>query len=190
MPHKATDYLKTVIYKIVCNDRNITDLYVGHTTDFTTRKSTHKSHCNNDWDPKHHLKIYQIIRANGGWGNWDMFEIEKYPCEDGNEARTRERYWYEGLNANMNHLLPINTEADLKIAKQRHDTTYRNKEENKARQSQYMKDYRTIQENKDKKKVRVQCLCGSIVCKNDVSRHKKTNKHQSYLAEQGENPTV
>ena len=32
MPRKVVDYSKTVIYKIVCKDLNITELYVGHTT--------------------------------------------------------------------------------------------------------------------------------------------------------------
>ena len=34
MPRKEIDYSKTVIYKIVCNDLNVKDVYVGHTTDF------------------------------------------------------------------------------------------------------------------------------------------------------------
>jgi len=35
-----------------------------------------------------------------------MLEIEKFECNDGNEARTRERYYYELLNANMNSQIP------------------------------------------------------------------------------------
>ena len=38
MPRKNCDYSRTVIYKIVCNDLNITDCYVGHTTEFTKEK--------------------------------------------------------------------------------------------------------------------------------------------------------
>ena len=45
MPRKPIDYSKTISYKIVCNDLSITDCYVGHTTDFTKRKSHHKSDC-------------------------------------------------------------------------------------------------------------------------------------------------
>ena len=41
-----------------------------------------------------------MIRENEGWNNWSMIEIEKYPCNDKNEACARERYWYELLNAN------------------------------------------------------------------------------------------
>ena len=52
-----------------------------------------------------------MIRENGNWNNWSMIEIEKYPCNDDNEARSRERYWYEVLNANMNSQCPT---LDLK----------------------------------------------------------------------------
>ena len=31
MPKKIIDYSKTIIYKIVCNDLTITEVYVGHT---------------------------------------------------------------------------------------------------------------------------------------------------------------
>jgi hypothetical protein len=106
MPRKAIDYEKTVFYKFVCNDLNIKDVYIGSTTDFTKRKNCHKSRCNKENNKKYHLKIYQTIRENGGWDNWKMIEIEKYKCNDGNDARARERYWYEILNANMNIQVP------------------------------------------------------------------------------------
>ena len=38
MPKKNIDYSKTIIYKIVCNDLNIIDVYVGQTTNFTKKK--------------------------------------------------------------------------------------------------------------------------------------------------------
>ncbi len=39
MPKKIIDFSKTIIYKIVCNDLNITDVYVGRTTNFINRKA-------------------------------------------------------------------------------------------------------------------------------------------------------
>ena len=107
MPKQNVDYSRTVIYKIVCNDLTITDLYVGSTTDFTRRKTHHKSASKTKG-----LKIYTAIRDKGGFDNWSMIEIEKFPCADGNEARSRERYWYETLNAtlNMNRPIVLNTE--------------------------------------------------------------------------------
>ena len=52
MPRKPIDYQKVIIYKLVCDDLLITDLYVGHTTDFTNRKKSHKDRCLNPNDPK------------------------------------------------------------------------------------------------------------------------------------------
>jgi hypothetical protein len=97
MPRTATDYSKTIIYKIVCKNLEVKDCYVGQTTAFKSRKHVHFSHCKNP--KKNKLKLYQVIIANGGWENWSMIEIEKYPCKD---ATRRERYWCEVLNANLN----------------------------------------------------------------------------------------
>ena len=82
MPRTNINYANTIMYKFVCNDLNVTDVYVGNTTEFTKRKSSHKCNCNNENCKSHNLKVYQIIRANGGWLNWRMIEIKKYPCND------------------------------------------------------------------------------------------------------------
>jgi hypothetical protein len=108
MPKRIIDYSKTIIYKIVCKDTEIKDVYVGSTTQFTKRKASHKNACHNkkNWY-MYTLDVYLFIRLNGGWDNWEMIEIEKYPCKDGNEARARERYWYEQLpTKNMNSVSP------------------------------------------------------------------------------------
>ena len=52
------------------------------------------------------FKVYQTIRKNGGWENWSMVEIEKFSCQDGNEAVSRERHWYEELEAKLNMRVP------------------------------------------------------------------------------------
>jgi hypothetical protein len=107
-------YEKTIIYKLVSNDLNIKECYVGSTTNFTKRKHDHKRDCNNCDRKAYNQKKYQFIRANGGWDAWCMIEIEKYPCNDNNEARTRERFWFEQLNANLNVKMPIRTEEEYK----------------------------------------------------------------------------
>ena len=38
-----------------------------------------------------------------------MIEIEKYPCNDKNEACKRERHWIEILKANLNIQIPSRT---------------------------------------------------------------------------------
>ena len=111
MPKKEIDYLNTIMYKLVCNNLQITDCYAGHTTDFTDRKYSHKIRCVNPNNAKYHLKVYVFIREHGGWDNWSMIEIEKYPCNDNNEARSRERYWYEQLKSNLNTYCPHRSNA-------------------------------------------------------------------------------
>ena len=101
------DYEKTIIYKLVCNDLNVKDIYVGHTINFIDRKNVHKSSVKNENNNGYNCKKAKIIRENGGWDNWSMVEIEKYPCNNKYEARARENYWYEVLNATMNSQVPI-----------------------------------------------------------------------------------
>ena len=105
------NYTNTIIYKIVCNDLNITDCYVGHTTHFIKRKQKHKHSCNVMTNKKYNLKIYMAIRANGGWVNWSMIEIEKFPCLDANEAKAREHHYYELFHAKLNSIRKKNNKS-------------------------------------------------------------------------------
>ncbi len=86
MAPREINYLRTVIYKIVCSDISIKDCYVGSTTDFSKRKAHHKSRCTNPDSKKYNLKVYQFIREHGDWENWNMILVEKYPCNDSLEA--------------------------------------------------------------------------------------------------------
>jgi hypothetical protein len=163
MPRLPINYQNTIIYKIVCNDLEIKDLYVGHTTNFTERKRTHKKSCNNKNSKQYNFKVYQIIRANGDWNNWSMIEIEKYPCNDFNEASARERYWYEELQAKLNTCVPNRSKKEYrkenknKIAVQTKLYYNENKEqfkeykiENKEQIKEYQREYQ-IQYRKEKK---------------------------------------
>jgi group I intron endonuclease len=148
MPRLPIDYSKTIIYKIVCNDLNICDVYVGSTTDFTRRKGEHKSICNNEKSKKYNRKVYQTIRANGGWDNFSMVEIEKYPCNDSNEAHARERYYLELLNAKLNIQIPTRTNQEYykKYSEDNKEKIKQYREDNKEKIKQYRED------NKEKRK--------------------------------------
>jgi hypothetical protein len=103
MPKETIDYSNTIIYKIYCKDETIKDIYVGHTTNFTQRKYSHKIELNNLNNTQ---KIYNRIRSNGGWENWDMVEIAKYCCKDATEARIKEQFHYEELKSSLNSVPP------------------------------------------------------------------------------------
>jgi len=96
MPKNEIDYSSTIIYKIICKDKSINDVYVGHTTSFIKRKYQHKVCCNN---LNNNLNIYKTIRVNGGWDNWEMIQIACYNCKNSEEARIKEQEHYEELNS-------------------------------------------------------------------------------------------
>ena len=104
MPKSIIDYSNTIIYKIFCKDPEVTDIYVGHTTNFIKRKYQHKIMSASD---NNQLKIYEIIRKNGGWDNWNMIEIASYNCKDSTEARIREQEHYDLLKPSLNIYNPI-----------------------------------------------------------------------------------
>lgn len=112
MPKKDMDYSKMVVYKICCKDLNITDIYVGHTTNLVKRRYKHKSDCCNEKGKTYDTKIYKFIRDNGGWENWEVIEIEKCPCLDFEEACKIERNYIEKLNASLNMVIPTRTTTE------------------------------------------------------------------------------
>lgn len=175
MPRKNMDYSRTIIYKIVCKDLNVTENYVGHTTDFVKRKYNHKSCCNIPDNKHYNLKIYQIIRNNKGWDNWEMIEIEKYSCNDANEARARERYWYETLNSTLNTIYPNRTFKEYK--KEYNET---NKEHIKETNKEW---YETNKEKilEKQKTKKITCECGSIIRYAGKAEHLKSQKHINFI---------
>ena len=159
MPKKPINYSKNLIYKLVCKDLNITDCYVGHTTNFKQRKKSHKSSCNNQNRKQYNFNVYKFIRENGGWNNWNMIEIKKYPCNDKREAEAEERRYYEQLNSNLNSQAPFRTEDEKK--------DYDKEQKQKHKIKRY-----------EKASQKIECECGSIIRRSDISTHKKSKKHQ------------
>ena len=101
------DYSNTLFYKISCKDTNITDLYIGHTTNFVQRKSGHKQGCNNPKYANYNCKLYNVIRHNGGWDNWRMDIIAYHECKDLYEARKKEQEYFILYNATLNSIEPM-----------------------------------------------------------------------------------
>jgi len=145
-----SNYSETIMYKIVCKDESVTDSYVGHTTNFHRRKTTHKESCTNEKSRVYDLKVYQTIRDNGGLDNWNMIEIEKYPCENIDEAKDRERYWIETLGATLNSCIPNRTKKEYYMDNQEHIKEKSSiwYEEHKNEKIEYQKEY--VEEHKDK----------------------------------------
>ena len=177
MPKTKVDYSKTVIYKIVCNDENIEYLYVGSTTDFTKRKYTHKCCCNNETNEEYNQNKYIQMRNNGGWDNFKMLEVEKYPCNDNREAEAREEEIRVKLKANMNSYRCFVTEEQKKDSKNEYSKEYR--ETNKDKIKEYSETNKEkVKEQRNEKFV---CPCGCIFNYGNKSRHFKSAKHKNFL---------
>jgi len=141
MPKKAFDYNKTEIYKIIHCDPEKDFCYVGHTTNFTERKKCHTRRCNIESEDGYNFKLYRMIRENGGWDNFKMVFIEKWPCENLREAQAREQHWIDTMKPNMNNWNAYGRKDRTEYVK-KYLKMYREKEGNKEKQSAYIKTYR------------------------------------------------
>ena len=168
MPKKPVDYSRTIIYKFVCKDLSVNNVYVGSTTDFVKRKCMHKFCSINENNKSYNTKVYKMIRENGGWNNWEIVEIEKYPCNDKREAETKEREWYEILNADMNTIRPRMTDENIK------------EKNNKAQKVWREKNIEKIKKQREEKYT---CKCGKTLTKMKKARHERTKKHIEYIEE-------
>ena len=102
-----TDYSNTIFYKISCKNENISDVYIGHTTNFIQRQKCHKHSSQSMMTPNSKCKVYNVIRANGGWDNWNMAIIDFKNCNDLTEARKREQELFIEYNATLNSVEPM-----------------------------------------------------------------------------------
>jgi hypothetical protein len=202
MPRQIIDYSKSMMYKIVSNDLNILDCYVGSTTDFTKRKCAHKSNCANINCKMYNFKVYKFIRDNGDWHNWSMILIEMYPCTNHLESLQRERYWCEHLNATLNSLVPSRTDKEYTFDHKEHKKQYKldhnehitkqqkqYREQHKEQSQQYreanreqFKQYREANRNhiKKHKNTVIYCQCGYSYTRSNKLRHELSKKHQEY----------
>jgi hypothetical protein len=115
MPRQKMNYSNSCVYKICCNDINITDCYVGSTTNLNERRRQHKNACNNENNKSYNINVYKFIRDNGGWGNWTVVLVESYPeCKSREELFRFERYHMEQLEAMLNSSVPGRTQKEYK----------------------------------------------------------------------------
>ena len=150
MPRAAIDYSKTLIYKLVKNDDyDNVNIYIGSTTDFIRRKNNHKSSCINEKDKGYNAKKYQYIRDNGGWNEWKMIEIEKFPCNDGNEARAREEYWKCHFNSQLNAIRAYRTEEQDKEQKKEINKKYYEQNKGKIKEQQSVYKHQVLSKDKE-----------------------------------------
>ena len=179
MPKKPIDYSKACIYKIVCKDPTIKDCYVGSTTDLIRRRGQHKTVCNNANRNSFNFLVYQFIRENGGWDNWEVLHVEDYPCSNKNELEKREREVLEELAATLNRVIPTRTKKEYKQTDTYKAQDKRYREQNREEILQKKKDY--YYKVKGKISEKKLCPCGTYYQVQHKARHYKSKKHQNYV---------
>tara|TARA_R110000823_G_scaffold269763_1_gene389492 strand:+ start:72 stop:656 length:585 start_codon:yes stop_codon:yes gene_type:complete len=113
------DYSKFIIYKI--QHLTIDDLlYVGGTINMKSRKYHHKIACNNENHNNYNLKLYQNIRANGGFEAFNMIQVCEYPCETKQQSLMEEDRITRELKATLNTNRAYASEEDKKIYKKKY----------------------------------------------------------------------
>lgn len=171
------DYSKIVMYKIVCKNPEIVECYIGSTSCFNKRKTDHKFSTTNANNKKYNYKIYKFIRDNGGWNNFDMIQIEAYPCNDKTECLTRERELIELEQFCINSNKPIITKLEIIEYRKNYYNIHLNE------LLDYQKNYREENHNEilNWKNTKYDCDCGSSYSNVNKSRHLKTEKHKNWI---------
>lgn len=148
------NYNKGKIYKLCCKDINVKEIYIGSTcNELKCRKRQHKSNSNNNNSKKYNLNVYQYIRDNGGWNNWDMVLIEEYKeCNNKLELHKKERYYIEQLKATLNSLIPSRSDKEYRENNKKYYEDWRknNKETIKENNKEWREDNK--EKIKEKKK--------------------------------------
>jgi hypothetical protein len=108
------NYNESRIYKIYCTLATINEFYIGSSARFEERSKLHKSDCTNINSPRYSYKLYNYIRNNGGWNNFTVEVLEKYPCKNRTELNIREEWWKQQQQPTLNNNKAHRTDEEHK----------------------------------------------------------------------------
>jgi hypothetical protein len=146
------NYNQSIIYKLCCRNVDITEIYVGSTTNFYRRKSQHKATCINPNGKDYNCYVYQFIRENQGWDNWDMVIVEEYSAINKNDLHKRERHWIETLKATLNKIIPTRTKKEYETINSDKVKEYQKQKYENNKDARLEKNRQYREKNKDKLK--------------------------------------
>ena len=120
------NYQNGKVYKLVCNTTGL--VYYGSTCEITLarRLACHIA----DFKRGRIFTSAQIIEN----GNYAIFLVENFPCNNKDELRMRERFYIEN-NECVNKCIPIRFEEEIPLLKAQYY------EKNKERIDEYQKEY-------------------------------------------------
>jgi hypothetical protein len=164
------------IYKIISKDENVKEFYIGSTFNIDNRIRYHKNKSKTG-----NTKLYNFIKE---FDNFKFIILECFECETKKEKEQKEQEYISKLNPNLNTKKAFSTkEENYKKSNEYHKEWV---VKNKSKLQDYMKKYNL--DNKDniseKRSEKINCECGSIVSKRNISTHLKSKKHTNFISSQ------
>jgi len=156
-----------IIYKLATSETSET-VYIGSTTDLRRRKYNHTSSSLHAPAP-----VYKYIRANGGFNNFDLFEIERIEFTNKHQLYERERFHLEQFKNSgitvLNKNIPNRNCAEYY-------------QDNKIEIINNVRNYRINNRPMvlEKKNRRITCRCGVQYNNSNKINHGKTQRHLNF----------
>ena len=160
-----TNYKNGKVYKIEPRgDHSEGDVYIGSTTKeyLSQRMTAHRSDYMRfkNGTRKHKLMSFDLFDKYG-IENCDIILIESVEANSKDELVSREAHYIRTLKC-VNRYIPLRTDKEYY-------------QDNKDKKKEYRDN------NRENRKIKFTCECGSTLRKCDKASHFKTWKHQFYL---------
>lgn len=94
--------MTTTFYKLSHLTNHLNLCYVGSTSDYAHRMSSHKWNCNNKNSKKYDNTVYKYIRAHGGFNNWHFTILDHREKMRKLPRMLKERSFIEEHDAQLN----------------------------------------------------------------------------------------
>ena len=205
------DTILGIIYLIKHKTDDTKKVYVGSTNNLKKRINIHRHDCNNEKRKNYNYKLYQYLRENGGFNQYEFIILECYVCNLKHELYDREDDYIKMYPNNLNQFRAYLTRQEYKKKKNEKQKIYY--EEHKKLINEYQKKWREQHKNKifeyakkyreeykkeiyeknkkyrennkeklnEQSKEKITCECGSIVRKSDIAAHRKSLKHIAFI---------
>ena len=99
------------VYKLSHNTNKDLKFYIGSCENTANRSYKHKSDCHNVKADNYNFPVYQYIRQNGGWKNWQMRAILKSGRYEELESVLIRRSW----DINTNAMIPFRSQKQYRL---------------------------------------------------------------------------
>ena len=173
--------MEYTFYRIYSKNPAITECYIGSTEDLYQRKILHKSDCNNINSTRYNIKVYQYIRSNGGFDEFEFEIVDTFTSSE-TDRFIHENKLMDLYGSTLNTKRAFRTEEERKEYDKEYKKEYSkeyyetHKEEIKEYSIKYSKEYRETHKEQLNKKIICE-VCGGKYTVRNKGQHLKTNKH-------------